>query len=86
MIPKNVIYLENNYTEIAGISFYSVSARPWLHEFPQEKRKIDFLLTHGPAYAILDLNLGCKQLLSYVKIRNLNTIFLGIFIKWQIKT
>jgi predicted phosphodiesterase len=67
MIPKNIIYLEDSYAVIKGISFYSVSARPWLHQYPQEKRKIDFLLTHGPAYSVLDLNLGCKQLLTFIQ-------------------
>jgi predicted phosphohydrolase len=67
MVPKNVIYLENSYTVIDGISFYSVSARPWLHEYPTEKRNIDFLITHGPAYSILDLDLGCETLLKFVE-------------------
>ena len=66
-IPNNVMYLENRYTVIEEISFYSVPARLWLHEIPEEKRKIDFLLTHGPAYSVLDLKLGCRKLLSFVR-------------------
>jgi predicted phosphodiesterase len=66
MIPDNILYLENEFTIIEGISFYSVSARPWLHEYPSEIRCIDFLITHGPAYGILDLKLGCKNLKKFI--------------------
>jgi len=67
LVPKNIIYLENNYIITEGISFYSVSARPWLHEYPLEKRNIDFLITHGPAYSVLDLKLGCRTLIKFVE-------------------
>lgn len=67
LIPNNVIYLENQYTVIEGISFYSVSARPWLHESPEEKRTTDFLLTHGPCRSVLDIKKGCPILLKYVQ-------------------
>jgi Icc-related predicted phosphoesterase len=70
MIPKNIIYLENNYMVIDGISFYSVSARLWLHLYPLEKRNIDFLITHGPGYSVLDLTLGCKTLLKFIENEN----------------
>ncbi len=53
-IPKNIIYLENESKMIDGIMFYAVAARPWLHEAPLYGKDIDFLLTHGPAHAILD--------------------------------
>ena len=66
IIPDNILYLENKFIAIEGISFYSVSARPWLHEYPSEKRPIDFLITHGPAYGILDLKLGCKILKKFI--------------------
>ena len=67
LIPHNVIYLENQYIVLEGISFYSVAARHWLHENPDEKRKIDFLLTHGPAKSILDIGSGCPKLLAFVR-------------------
>jgi len=67
LVPHNVVYLESQYTLIDGISFYSAPARPWLHESPEERRMIDFLLTHGPSYSILDMNLGCRKLLSFVQ-------------------
>lgn len=70
MIPHNILYLENEYNTIEGISFYSVSARPWLHEYPSEKRPIDFLITHGPAFGILDFKLGCKILKKFILKQN----------------
>lgn len=67
LIPANVIYLENNYRIIEGISFYSAAARPWLLESPEENRQIDFLLTHGPCRSILDINSGCPKLFKFVQ-------------------
>ncbi len=68
IVPKNVIYLENKQTLINKICFYSIPARPWLHEDPIVNKKIDFLLTHGPAYSILDEGLGCSKLLTFVNL------------------
>jgi len=67
MIPPEIVYIENRKVIIEGIVFYSVAARPWLHELPDTKGEIDFLLTHGPAYSIVDLGVGCHKLLSYVR-------------------
>ena len=67
LIPNNVIYLENKFTIIEEISFCSVAARPWLHESPEEKRKIDFLLTHGPCRSVLDIKKGCPLLFKFVQ-------------------
>jgi len=68
LVPENIILLENSGCLIEDILFHSVVARPWLHslpEFPQQS--IDFLLTHGPAFSILDQETGCKLLYDYVK-------------------
>jgi len=67
LVPKNILYLEDSYTVIEGIAFYIIPARPWLQEYPTEKRKIDFLITHGPAYGVLDLNLGCRELRKFIR-------------------
>lgn len=67
ILPNNIVYLENRYIAINGISFYSAPSRPWLHELPSINRKIDFLITHGPAYSILDENRGCKTLLKFIQ-------------------
>jgi len=66
IIPDNILLLENKFITIEGISFYSVSARPWLHEYPSEQRPIDFLITHGPAFGILDFKLGCRNLKKFI--------------------
>ena len=68
-LPKNIIYLENSLTTINGIGFYSAPARPWLHQHPKIEIEIDFLITHGPSYSILDENRGCKTLLKFIKIQ-----------------
>ncbi|MBN8857236.1 MAG: metallophosphatase domain-containing protein [Sphingobacteriales bacterium] len=67
LVPAAVIYLENRSIVINDISFYSVAARPWLHDLPPQIEKIGFLLTHGPPYTILDRGIGCKNLLKFVK-------------------
>lgn len=67
LVPSNVNYLENSLAEIENIKIVSVPARPWLHfmpEVPQEE--IDILITHGPAYSILDAGIGCKILLDFI--------------------
>ena len=69
LVPKNSIVLENSGCLIEGIRFHAVTARPWLHSFPElPKQAINFLLTHGPAFSILDNGTGCKLLYDYVKI------------------
>lgn len=65
-IPSNVIFLENTSVVLDDLLFVSFSARPWLHYMPVHTKKIDFLITHGPAYSILDAGLGCKTLLKYI--------------------
>lgn len=65
MIPSNVIFLEDQSVTIGGIHFNSIAARPWLHSnYPA--KKCDILLTHGPAFSILDDGLGCQYLKSYL--------------------
>lgn len=66
LVPPGVRYLENDRVVIAGIAFQSLPARPWLHELPEIKGKVDFLLTHGPAQGLLDAGLGCPLLRTYV--------------------
>jgi len=69
LVPKNSIVLENSGCLIEDIRFHAVTARPWLHNLPEiPKQAIDFLLTHAPAFSILDNGTGCKMLYDYVKI------------------
>ncbi len=62
LLPKNVRYLENSGLTLERISFFSVAARPWMHDAPQVPEKLNVLLTHGPAKGILDMGLGCQKL------------------------
>ncbi len=62
LIPKGVVYLENEGFDFDGIKFYSVPARPYLKKPVTIPVDVDFLITHGPAYSYLDRDLGCKNL------------------------
>lgn len=66
MIPKGITFLENSGCEYDGISFYSVAARPWLHQENRLPANIDFLITHGPAKGFLDDNNGCCLLRNMI--------------------
>ena len=62
LIPKGVVYLENEGFDFDSIKFYSVPARPYLRAPVAIPVNVDFLITHGPANSYLDRDLGCKQL------------------------
>lgn len=73
LIPKNVVWLENNGIEYDEIYFHSLPARPCLHSREEIPSGIDFLLTHGPTYGCLDNNKGCSFLRQVVvdgKVKN----------------
>lgn len=66
MIPKSVIYLENNLIEIEGVTFASIAARPKLKCFI-EYEPIDVLVTHGAPFGIQDEEgKGCKDLAKQI--------------------
>lgn len=78
----NTIYLENEYTEVAGLKFWGSPYTPKFYNWAfMQKRQgeelknnwsqipenLDFLITHGPAYGLLDQNqhlehCGCELL------------------------
>lgn len=62
LIPKGIVFLENEGIEFDGIKFFSVPARPYLKSPATLPQDLDFLITHGPAYGYLDRGLGCKNL------------------------
>ena len=62
LIPKGIVFLENDEIEFDGIKFFSVPARPYLKTPLPIPEDVDFLITHGPAYGYLDRGLGCKNL------------------------
>ena len=66
LIPKNVIFLEDNGIGIEGIHFYGLVARPWMHTVVPMPENIDVLISHGPPRGILDENSGCPILRKVV--------------------
>ena len=90
-IPGSVIYLEDSSIDIEGIRIWGSPVTPWFYDWAfnrhrgEEIRKhwekisehTDIVVTHGPAYGMLDQSskgehLGCKDLyerLAHVKPR-----------------
>lgn len=62
MIPANVILMENSLIVVEGIIFYSLIARPWMHEELRNPIYVDILITHGPPLGVLDEKSGCPIL------------------------
>lgn len=84
----NIIYLQDNLITIDGLKIYGSPWQPWFHDWafnlPKDGNELkekwdlipsdtDILLTHGPAFGILDdihcnrIPLGCKLLLDRIK-------------------
>jgi Icc-related predicted phosphoesterase len=74
LIPKNIIYLEDNGVEIEDIKFWgSPVSKPfynWAFNRPEEKLMLhynmipdytDVLITHNPPYSIMDLVEGNNE-------------------------
>jgi predicted phosphohydrolase len=62
MVPKNVVYLENDGITLNGIRFYSLPVRPWMHSPLYLPSGVDVLVTHGAPQGILDEGCGCPIL------------------------
>jgi len=86
IIPKNVIYLNDSGITIEGINIWGSPVQPWFHNWAFNRQrgaeinkhwklipeKTDILITHGPAYGILDRTIGnelvgCEDLLRRVE-------------------
>jgi predicted phosphohydrolase len=68
IIPKNVIFLENQSFVIEDIVFHGVVSRPWMHEPHLLPKSIDVLISHGPSDGILDEGGGCVFLKELIEI------------------
>lgn len=85
-VPSNCIYLNNSSIEIEGIKIWGSPITPRFYDWAfncdrgekireywqQIPNDTDILLTHGPAYGILDqtkhgLQVGCEELIEFVK-------------------
>lgn len=85
LIPENVTYLKDCSTELGGIKVWGSPYTPWYFNWAFNKHRglqmkkqwsqipddTTLLLTHGPAFGILDTvinerHVGCKELLDRV--------------------
>ena len=86
LIPKNCVYLNNSSIEIEGIKIYGSPITPRFYNWAfncdrgekirnywkQIPNDTDILLTHGPAYGVLDrtiqgLKVGCEELIQFIE-------------------
>jgi Icc-related predicted phosphoesterase len=82
MIPNNLIYLNDSGVEIEGIKIWGSPIQPWFHDWAFNRKRgpeiqkhwdlipsdSDIVITHGPAFGILDrlisgMPVGCEDLL-----------------------
>jgi Icc-related predicted phosphoesterase len=92
LLPESVYYLNDSGITIEGISFWGSPITPEFHNMAYNRKRgvdiakhwelipsdTDVLITHGPAYGILDttfqnLNVGCVSLLT--KIEQINPLY-----------
>lgn len=92
LLPISVYYLNDSGIAIEGISFWGSPITPEFHNMAYNRKRgvdiakhwdlipsdTDVLITHGPAYGILDttfqnLNVGCVSLLT--KIERINPLY-----------
>jgi len=85
-VPTNCIYLNNSSVEIEGIKIWGSPITPRFYDWAfncdrgekirkyweQISTDTDILLTHGPAYGILDqtiqgLQVGCEEVIGFVE-------------------
>ncbi len=86
LLPENVFYLNDSGITIEEISFWGSPVTPEFHNMAFNRKRgvdiekhwsliptdTDVLITHGPAYGILDktfqnLNVGCTNLLTKIE-------------------
>lgn len=86
ILPKNIFYLNDTGIEIDGINIWGSPITPEFHNWAFNRKRgeeinnhwqlipnnTDILITHGPAFGILDktfhnLNVGCEELLKALK-------------------
>jgi Icc-related predicted phosphoesterase len=85
LIPENVIYLNDTGITVEGIKIWGSPITPWFFDWAFNRirgaeirkhwelipDKVDILITHGPAYGILDRTVsnetvGCRDLLKRI--------------------
>ena len=85
-LPKNIFYLNDSVIEIEGIKLWGSPITPEFHNWAFNRKRgkeieehwkqipfqTDILITHGPAFGILDTtfnnkNVGCVELLTHIE-------------------
>ena len=86
LIPDNIIYLNDSGVELEGIKIWGSPVQPFFYDWAFNRQRgsdidkhwqlipnnTDILITHGPAYGILDKTIygdlaGCEELLKKIK-------------------
>ncbi len=86
IIPENIIYLNDSGVTIEGIKIWGSPVSPWFFDWAFNRQRgkeirqywdlipadTDILITHGPAYNILDRcasgeKVGCEDLLAKIE-------------------
>ena len=86
ILPKNIFYLNDSGIEIEGIKLWGSPITPEFHNWAFNRKRgkeieehwkqipfqTDILITHGPAFGILDTtfnnqNVGCIDLLTHIE-------------------
>lgn len=86
ILPKNIFYLNDSGVVIEGITIWGSPITPEFHNWTFNRKRgkeinkhwqlipnnTDILITHGPAYGILDKafrnqNVGCEELLKVIE-------------------
>ncbi len=86
LIPDDIIYLNDSGVEIEGLKIWGSPITPWFYDWAFNRKRgeqiqahwdlipsdTDILITHGPAYKVLDLTTGkvragCEDLLRRIK-------------------
>src|SRR5690606_29978429 len=65
LIPKEIIWLNDEAIVINGITIMGISAFPFYNKI-ETKNKIDIIASHYPPYGILDNGFGSKEISDFV--------------------
>ena len=86
LIPEGVTYLNDSGVELGGLRIWGSPIQPWFFDWAFNRQRgadiqqhwdlippeVDILITHGPAYGILDQTVGgeavgCEDLLNTIR-------------------
>jgi len=65
LIPKNIIWLNDEAITIRNINIMGISAFPF-HNSIETKNKIDIIVSHYPPFGILDNGFGSEEVAEFI--------------------